>query len=111
MSFCNYTGEWASIAGDASIITDRSVVSKYYSPQLKNWVGDLGDGVHDGSENDPRIGIIKLEARTATYALARSNALSRGIEMVTATVTGNTAQVNKLREINEQEMSSYRSRH
>jgi len=111
MSFLNGTGEWASVSGKASIITDRSAVSKYYSPELKAWLGDLGDGKHDGSENDPRIGLIKIEAKTATYALSRSNMISRGIEIISSAVTGNTAQVNKLREINEQEISQYRSSH
>lgn len=111
MSFYNNTGEWASISGEAEIVTDRDTVKKYYSQELKTWVGDLGDGVHDGSENDPRIGLIRLKTKTATYALARSNAISRGIEIVQGAFTGKTAQVNKLRELSEQEISSYRSSH
>ncbi|KAK5069960.1 BLI-3 blue-light-inducible Bli-3 protein [Lithohypha guttulata] len=111
MSFYNNTGEWASISGEAEIVTDRDTVKKYYSQELKTWVGDLGDGVHDGSENDPRIGLIRLKTKTATYALARSNAISRGIEIVQGAFTGKTAQVNKLRELSEQEVSSYRSSH
>lgn len=109
MSFLNATGSWASVSGTASIITDRDVVKKYYSPALKAWLGDLGDGKHDGSENDPRIGVIKIEAKTATYAISSSNAISRGIEMVQGAITGNAAQVNKLREIDESEMSQWRS--
>lgn len=81
MSFYNATGEWASVSGDASIISDRSVVSKYYSPALKTWLGDLRDGTHDGSENDPRIGVIKITSKTVTYAISRSNPISRGIEV------------------------------
>lgn len=81
MSFYNSTGEWASLSGDASIITDREAVRKYYSPSLKAWLGDLEDGKHDGGPEDPRIGIIKITAKTATYAVSRSNALSRGIEV------------------------------
>lgn len=83
MSFYNGTGEWASLSGNAEIVTDRSVVSKYYSPSLKTWVGDLGDGKHDGSENDPRIGVIRIKTKTATYAISRSNPISRGIEVRT----------------------------
>lgn len=111
MSFVNGTGEWASISGKASIITDRSAVKKYYSPELKAWLGDLGDGKHDGSENDPRIGLIKIEAKTATYALSTGTMISRGYEIVKGAVTGDTAQVNKLREISEQEIQQYRSSH
>ena len=111
VSFLNGTGEWASISGKASIISDRDVVKKYYSQALKTWVGDLGDGKHDGSENDPRIGVIKVEAKTATYAISRGTAVGRAVEMVQGAITGQAAQVNKLREISEQEIDQYRSQH
>ena len=87
------------------------MVKKYYSPTLKTWVGDLGDGTHDGSENDPRIGVIKVEAKTATYAIARGTMLGRAAEMAQGVITGNAAQVNKLREIDENEISQWRSSH
>ena len=92
------------------MLADRETVKRYYSPALKAWVGDLGDGTHDGSENDPRIGVIKVEAKTATYATSRGNPISRGIEIVQGAITGNAAQVNKLREISESEISSWRSK-
>ncbi|OAL36416.1 hypothetical protein AYO20_04312 [Fonsecaea nubica] len=111
MSFLNSSGSWASISGTASIITDRATVKKYYTPTLKTWVGDLGDGQHDGSENDPRIGIIKVKALTATYALPKGTMLGRGVEMVKGAVTGEVANVNELREINEQELQQWRSSH
>ena len=46
-------GEWVSISGKAELSKDRPKVEKYYSPTLKAWLGDLGDGIHDGSPNDP----------------------------------------------------------
>lgn len=109
ISFLNATGEWASVSGTSSIITDRDVVRKYYSQQLKTWLGDLGDGKHDGGPEDPRIGVIKVEANTITYAISRGNFVSRGVEMVQGAVTGNAAQVNKLREISQDEIKQYRS--
>lgn len=51
-------GDWISFAGKASPSTDREVVKKYYSPATKAWFGDLGDGVHDGSANDPRVSAL-----------------------------------------------------
>jgi general stress protein 26 len=110
-AFLNGTGEWASISGKATIDTDRSTVKKYYSPSLKAWLGDLGDGTHDGSENDPRIGCIRVQAKTVQYAIARSNMISRGIEIAQGVVTGNAPQINKLRHITEQETSQWRSQH
>jgi len=85
------------------------VVEKYYSPSLKAWLGDLGDGTHDGGPKDPRIGIIKVETKTATYAVVRKNALSRAAEIAQGMVTGKAASVNKLREITEQEVATWRS--
>ncbi|KAK5084134.1 BLI-3 blue-light-inducible Bli-3 protein [Exophiala xenobiotica] len=105
------SGDWASVSGTAEIDADRETVKKYYSQELKTWLGDLGDGTHDGSENDPRIAVIRIKAKTATYAISISNPVSRGIEMVQGAITGNAAQVNKLREISESEISQWRSSH
>jgi general stress protein 26 len=109
MSFLNSSGEWASVSGTSSIITDRSIVNKYYSPALKAWLGDLGDGKHNGGPDDPRIGVIKVTANTATYAVNRKNAVIRGVEMAQGVVTGQAPEVNKLRELNEQEIETWRS--
>ncbi|MCJ1270528.1 hypothetical protein MMC22_010425 [Lobaria immixta] len=108
VSFLNSTGEWASVSGEAKVIADRDIVRKYYSPALKAWVGDLGDGVHDGGPEDPRIAVIRVVARTATYALAVGTSLGRGIEIIKGAVTGQTAEVNKLRELTEKELDEWR---
>lgn len=111
ISFLNGTGEWASISGSSSILTDRETVHKYYSRALKAWVGDLGDGKHDGGPDDPRIGVIRVEAKTIIYAAARGNFVSRGVEMVKGAATGEAPQVNKLREIGEEECKKWREAH
>jgi hypothetical protein len=84
-------------------------VKKHYSPSLKAWLGDLGDGKHDGSENDPRIGVIRVKMVTATYSLVGKNLLSRAAEVAQGMVTGKTASVNKLREISEAEVKQWRT--
>ncbi|GKU02622.1 unnamed protein product [Fusarium langsethiae] len=109
ISFINASGEWASIAGNASISTDRSLVAKHYSPTLKAWLGDLGDGVHDGSENDPRIGIIRVKAVSSTYSLVSKNLLSRVADIASSTVTGKPASPNTMREISEGDVRSWRA--
>ncbi|MCJ1471047.1 BLI-3 blue-light-inducible Bli-3 protein [Pseudocyphellaria aurata] len=108
VSFLNSTGEWASVSGEATVVTDRDVVRKYYNASLKAWVGDLGDGVHDGGPEDPRIAVIRVLARTATYALAVGTSLGRAAEIVKGAVTGQAAQVNKLRELTEKELDEWR---
>lgn len=102
------TGDWASVSGTAQILSDREVVKKYYSNQLKAWVGDLGDGVHNGGPNDPRLGVIKIHMRTATYCLTQGNPITRSIEVAKGAITGKPAHVNKLRELTEGELDTYR---
>lgn len=108
IAFLNPTGEWASISGEASIVTDRKTVRKYYSPGLKAWLGDLEDGTHDGGPEDPRIGVIKVTAKTATYAISSGTLLGRGAEIVKGVVTGSAPNVNKLRELSEDEIQQWR---
>lgn len=108
ISFYNGTGEWASISGRASIITDRELVKKHYSPALKAWLGDLGDGKHDGGPEDPRIGIIRVETVTATYALARGTKAGGFVELAKGVVTGSAPKVNKLREVTQQDVATWR---
>ncbi|KAI4159854.1 MAG: hypothetical protein LQ342_006272 [Letrouitia transgressa] len=108
IAFLNSSGEWASISGEADIVTDRDTVRKYYSPGLKAWLGDLGDGKHDGGPEDPRIGVIKVSAKTATYAIAARTVLGAGIQVAKGVIKGEAANVNKLREISEEEIKQWR---
>jgi general stress protein 26 len=109
ISFLNSSGEWASVSGTSTIVTDRDYVHKYYSPVLKTWLGDLGDGKHNGGPDDPRIGVIRVKTTTATYAVVRKSAMARGVEIAQGIVTGKAAQVNKLRELSELEIETWRS--
>lgn len=109
IAFLNPSGEWASISGEASIVTDRETVTKYYSSGLRAWLGDLGDGKHDGGPQDPRIGVIKVVAKTATYAIAEGTMLGRGGEIAKGVITGSAPKVHKLREISEQELEECKS--
>lgn len=84
-------------------------MSKHYTPTLKAWLGDLGDGVHDGSENDPRIGVIRVKTVSSTYSLVAKNILSRVADVATSAVTGKPASPNSLREITEGDVRSWRA--
>ncbi|ODM18643.1 hypothetical protein SI65_05260 [Aspergillus cristatus] len=112
MSFLDpVSGAWASISGTAHIIGDPKVVEKYYSPMLKTWLGDMGDGVHDGGPADPRIGVIKLEAKLATYTLARKGIVGRAVDQVRGAVKGEVPAINKIREVSQSELAEWRRTH
>lgn len=106
MSFLDpISGAWASISGTASVIGDPAIVKKYYSPALKAWLGDMGDGVHDGGPSDPRIGVIKLETKLATHVVAHKGAIGRAYETVKGVVQGNVPHVNGIRELSLEELA------
>ncbi|KAI1484824.1 putative BLI-3 blue-light-inducible Bli-3 protein [Biscogniauxia mediterranea] len=111
ISFLNSSGEWASVSGNASIETDRAMVDKYYNHALRAWLGDLGDGIHDGSHNDPRIGVIRVKMETATYAISKRTLIGWAAEVAKGTLTGEAASVNKLREIDANEVLAWRASH
>ncbi|OAL45053.1 hypothetical protein IQ07DRAFT_577299 [Pyrenochaeta sp. DS3sAY3a] len=109
IGFITSSGDWASISGHATVETDRAEVRKYYSPALKAWIGDLGDGKHDGGPEDPRIGIIRVKANTAQYAIAKRTALGGIVELAKGIATGEAPSVNKLRHISEAEVQQWRA--
>lgn len=109
IGFINNSGEWASISGHASIETDRAVVKKHYSPGLKAWLGDLGDGKHDGGPEDPRIGIIRVKASTVQYAVSNRTQIGGFVELAKGVATGSSPSVNKLRHLSEAEIQQWKS--
>ncbi|RYP07374.1 hypothetical protein DL765_009185 [Monosporascus sp. GIB2] len=111
ISFLDSSGQWASVSGTATIETDRNLVRQHYSPSLKAWLGDLGDGTHDGSADDPRIGVIRVKTGSVTYMVTDKTLLGRVSEIAKGAVTGSVATPNKLREVSESEVSEWRASH
>jgi len=109
IAFLDSSGQWASISGDAHISTDRELVRKHYSPALKAWLGDLGDGKHDGGPEDPRIGAIEVKSTSITYSLFERTAVGRGMEFAKAVVTGETPGFNRIREMDQAQCEQWRA--
>jgi len=107
IAFLTPSGEWASISGQGSVTTDRTLVDRFYSPALKAWIGDLGDGIHDGGPKDPRIGMITVKAKTASYSLARQGILGRAIQVAKGVAQGDVAAVSILRGVTETEFREW----
>ncbi|KAJ5126879.1 hypothetical protein N7448_007658 [Penicillium atrosanguineum] len=112
MSFLDpISGAWASISGTATVVSDQATVQKYYSTALKAWIGDMGDGVHDGGPSDPRIGVIKLEAKLATHVASKKGILGRAVDTVKGAVQGNVPDINSIRELTAEELAEWRRTH
>jgi len=110
LGFLNSSGEWASISGKATVVNDTEEVKKHYSPALKAWLGDLGDGKHDGGPEDPRICLIKVKTITAQYAVSRRGIVGSAIEFAKGVTSGEVPSVNKLRYLEEADIQQWRAK-
>ncbi|BFZ54998.1 hypothetical protein PYCC9005_002036 [Savitreella phatthalungensis] len=103
------TGEWVSVSGDAELVTDREVVRKYYSVGLRAWLGDKGDGVHDGGPEDPRIGIIRVKSHTVTFAIQTSTQIGKIYGIAKGIVTGEVPQFQEIVELSSDRINKARA--
>ena len=87
------------MAGVANVDTDRSLVHKHYSPALKAWLGDLGDGTHDGGPDDPRIGVIRVKSEEVTYGVTGKTIVGRALDVAKGVATGETPGFMRVRDI------------
>ena len=95
--------EWVSVAGLATVSTDRELIRELYKPDWKAWLGDEGDS-RDGSENDPRITIILVEAQSVTYMKVTKPKPVVLFEVARAMVTGDPPRVGSVRNVTEREL-------
>lgn len=99
--------DWVSVAGEAKIINDHEEIKKIWSPSIKAWFGDLGDGKHTGNYDDPRVSAIQVKPTEIRYWHAKSK-LSQTVEIAKARVTGNTAAPGVLRVLDSSELTKIR---
>ncbi len=64
ITFQNSSSEdWVSISGTAVTVSDSDPrIKQLYNKGLRAWFGDLGDGKHDGSVEDPRLALIEVKS-------------------------------------------------
>jgi len=95
---------WISVTGKARITNDREVIKKLWSPLVSAWFGDLGDGVHKGDENDPRVSAIQVVPDEIRYWYAQRSSIGQMAEIATSAITGGTAVPGELRTITKAEI-------
>jgi general stress protein 26 len=103
LAYINGSKEWVSVAGLATVSTDRELVRELYKPDWKAWLGDEG-GDRDGSENDPRIALILVEAEYVTYMKVTKPKPVVLFEVARAMVTGTPPKVGSIRNVTESEI-------
>ncbi|ORX81951.1 hypothetical protein K493DRAFT_241307 [Basidiobolus meristosporus CBS 931.73] len=101
-------GEWMSISGTAKLVEDRERIRKYWATQDTIYFPDLKDGVHKGDCEDPRVGLLQVEAQSVLYMVSDQNILSSSFEQVKSLVTGEAPHLGSLREISPEELQRAR---
>lgn len=100
ISFFNNTDQsWVSISGKATIDQNSPKIKELYNPVVSAWFGDLGDGVHKGNAEDPRMAMVKVETERVSYYMSTKGKLSRMADMASAVALGKVAQTGVLREL------------
>lgn len=104
------TQDWISISGKA-ITTDNSDprIKDVWSRGASAWFGDLGDGVHTGGPEDPRMTLIEIKSSYVSYYIAEVGMLGYAKEVIGANITGGVANTGKLRELSSQDLENARS--
>ncbi|RDX42075.1 hypothetical protein OH76DRAFT_1363429 [Lentinus brumalis] len=98
------TTNWASYSGIAKISQDKEKIEKHWSSATSAWFGDLGDGVHKGDRNDPRVAVIEVIPDEIRYWIATRGKVGQAVDIAVSAATGKTAAPGELRTITKDEI-------
>lgn len=103
---------WVSISGRATVTNTKedSRVRELWSRGVSAWFGDLGDGVHDGGPEDPRMALIEVRSDYVSYWKKTTGTLGFFKEVGQAVVTGEVAQTGVTRRIGGDVLAKERER-
>ncbi|PNS14870.1 hypothetical protein CAC42_2099 [Sphaceloma murrayae] len=100
---------WASVTGKAvTTSNDDPRIKELINPFASAWFGDLGDGVHNGKAEDPRVSLIEVKAEYITYWQSTSSSLGFLKEIAEAALTGRVASTGVTRELKTAEIEQAR---
>jgi general stress protein 26 len=102
---------WVSVTGDAvTTSNDDPRIKELWSRGVSAWFGDVGDGKHDGSAEDPRMALIEVKAKYVSYWKKTTGTLGFFREVGQAALTGEVAQTGVSRRIEEGELEKERAK-
>ncbi|CAD6575934.1 MAG: hypothetical protein ASARMPREDX12_007648 [Alectoria sarmentosa] len=102
--------DWVSVTGTvASTSNSDPRIKDLYSKGTSAWFGDLGDGVHNGTADDPRMTIIELKAKYISYWKATVGTLGFVKEVAQASLTGQVANTGVQRQLVEEDIEAMRT--
>lgn len=101
--------DWVSVSGTAvTASNDDPRIKDLYSKTTAAWFGDLGDGVHNGTADDPRMSLIEVKAKYICYWKSKVGMLGFLKEVGQATITGQVADTGVQRHFLEDDIEAMR---
>ncbi|KAJ7925255.1 hypothetical protein B0H13DRAFT_1148759 [Mycena leptocephala] len=105
VSFCDTNStSWASYSGTAKISQDKELIHKHFSSSMSAYFGDLKDGVHKGTADDPRVSVIEVVPDEIRYWVPTKGSIARVAEVAISSVTGKVTAPGELRTITQPEI-------
>ncbi len=80
-------GKYISAKGRASVFHDQAKIHELWNPMYKAWFPE--------GEEDPAIGVLRVDVTEAQYWEASSSRLVRGIKYIAAAATGGGVDLGK----------------
>ncbi|KAK4987317.1 hypothetical protein LTR66_007636 [Elasticomyces elasticus] len=103
--------DWVSVTGEAVTTSNSDPrIKEVWTRSTAVWFGDLGDGVHNGKPEDPRMTLIEVRAKYISYWKAQVGALGFGKEIVQSMITGEVANTGALRQFEKSDIEQARAR-
>lgn len=97
--------DWVSLTGEAvSTSNEDPRIKDLYNAGVSAWFGDLGDGVHNGKAEDPRVTLIEVKAKYISYWKHTVGSIGFLKEVGVAALTGKVADTGVLRELGEEDI-------
>ena len=95
--------EYVSVSGTARVVTDRARIAELYRPDWKAWFP--GDDQKSGTPEDPRIGLIAVDAESAVYLKIDKPKPVVLFEVARGMVTGKTPDIGETKHVSGRELS------
>ena len=101
--------DWVSVSGTVTVASNEDPrIKEIYSKGTAAWFGDLGDGVHTGGPEDPRMALIEVKAKYISYWKSTVTSVGFLKEVAQATIQGKVADTGVLRHLMEQDIKAAR---
>ena len=103
------TQDWVSVTGEVTTSSNEDPrIKECYNKGTSAWFGDLGDGVHNGTADDPRMTLIEVKANYVSYWKATVGTLGFLKEVTQASFTGKVADTGALRQLTKEDLEHAR---